>query len=707
MNSWANDFSGMPNQFGMPMNHMMSMMANPMMGMLQDMPLGSMQTMSGGSMPPLSAPNPSENAPLIGPVAPEGFVPGKGNTESTEKGSNSILQQDKHQKGSNRNDNRRERDIRDRDRSRKRSRSPRDRNDRSGNRNSRDDRGRRDRRTKWDNNDGNPGVSQSMTPGMNMTPGMAPAINPGMGNMMLAGLMSFNNNMIGHGPMDMQNANMQHMGNMGPIHNMVPGMMPGMNMVPGMMDPNMIVMQQMQQNMALSNQPIYVADVVLLPPLPGVSTPKRREKPGGCRTIFIGGLPNGIKEDIIKELFQRFGHIVGVKLHKKGVCHVQYESHESVEESFLMSGWRFKYSDQMDNEATTLFIDYALNHEDHAEYERNRRRREATPPRVEMFSPAALTAVSEKIKTDDQFAEVAYTLAVWLERGECNKRNSNTFYSLIQASNNQTRRLFNEKMTLDEDIDKMKTQLRGKFSHIILQFEHISKILTAARHQRVSDHFTKQQRRNIEMWLKMTEEVENMKEEFNSLFDDEESEKPGRNAVPLEKYEQLKAENENLVIEMESYKNEAYLAKDEAERKFEKFKAHYIAQNALHGNNKQHNQYPPLPPPPMPSLMMTPSSSQQPKPSPLPDGDQMTSGYSVSPSEAKLISILTAFLLVHPLGATLDYLFNYIRSMMPNVTRSTVQDILRRHTDVYRSVKSPMSPEPKWTFVTFDIIKKE
>lgn len=41
--------------------------------------------------------------------------------------------------------------------------------------------------------------------------------------------------------------------------------------------------------------------------------------------------------------------------------------------------------------------------------------------------------------------------------------------------------------------------------HLSTAVEQVAKILTAAKLQRVSDHFSKQQRRNIEMWLKMTE----------------------------------------------------------------------------------------------------------------------------------------------------------------------------------------------------------
>lgn len=64
-------------------------------------------------------------------------------------------------------------------------------------------------------------------------------------------------------PVDMQN--MQTMSGM----NM-------MNMMPGMVDQNMVMMQMSNQN-----QMMYITNAVLLPPLPGIPTPNRREKPPG------------------------------------------------------------------------------------------------------------------------------------------------------------------------------------------------------------------------------------------------------------------------------------------------------------------------------------------------------------------------------------------------------------------------------------------
>ncbi|KAJ2941128.1 hypothetical protein O0L34_g10363 [Tuta absoluta] len=630
------------------------------------------------------------------------------------------------------------------------------------------DRDRRDRQSKWGDSDmpnpnmpglaGMPGIGGNVNPGM-MMPGMGgmpgqgmnagiPAMGgmgmpQGMGQMGQMGMggqgmvpggqgmVAMGQGAQGMGAMGPDDgmgrmgagigANGQPMGGMGQgmmqfgMQNMPNANMQNMQMMPGMnnmmmnnpMDPVMM----RQQQMMMRNQPIYITDGVLLPPVPGTTMPNRREKPQGCRTIFVGGLPPNVTEATIAEIFQPFGDISDIKLHRQGVGHVRFEKHDSVEASFFISGYRFKTAEQTNNEATTLFVDYALNRDDQNEFEKNKRARQKTPPRLEPFNPATLTTIGEKIKSDDEFLQAAPTLVAWLERGFCDKRNANQFYSLIQASNNQVRRLFNEKMALDDEFHTMKSSLREKFLKVVDQFEQVAKILAVAKHQRVSDHFSKQQRRNIEMWLKMTEELENIKEEFNAMFEDEEIEKCGRNVVPSEKYEQLRAECENLQFELEGYKNEAHLAKDEAERKFEKFKAHWIAQQAL--QNKP-QVFPPLPQTSYSNMaavppMQPPTPKPQPPP-PTPDDDKVqTSGPAVPPSEAKLISILTAFLMVHPLGASLDYLVSYVRSMVPNVTQATVHQTLQKYGDVFTRKTSGIGAniEHRWGFMTFDLIKHE
>lgn len=110
----------------------------------------------------------------------------------------------------------------------------------------------------------------------------------------------------------------------------------------------------------------------------------------------------------------------------------------------------------------------------------------------------------------------------------------------------------------------------------------------------------------------------------------------------------------------------------------------------------------------MPNLPMDNMNEKPHPPPPLP-GDGSSLGVEVKASEAKLISLLSAFLMVHPLGATLDYLVSYIKSLAPSVTQTAVQDVLRKYNDVFHRKTTGVGAriEHKWCIVIFDGMKLE
>lgn len=60
-------------------------------------------------------------------------------------------------------------------------------------------------------------------------------------------------------------------------------------------------------------------------------------------------------------------------------------------------------------------------------------------------------------------------MITWLERGDCNKRNSNTFYSMIQSTNSHVRRLLQEKGQYEEELQKAKEIMKGRMQGILIQ----------------------------------------------------------------------------------------------------------------------------------------------------------------------------------------------------------------------------------------------
>ncbi len=47
------------------------------------------------------------------------------------------------------------------------------------------------------------------------------------------------------------------------------------------------------------------------------SSPSTRERPPGCKTVFVGGLPENATEEIIKEVFDQCGEIVAIRRARK------------------------------------------------------------------------------------------------------------------------------------------------------------------------------------------------------------------------------------------------------------------------------------------------------------------------------------------------------------------------------------------------------
>lgn len=61
------------------------------------------------------------------------------------------------------------------------------------------------------------------------------------------------------------------------------------------------------------------------------------------------------------------------------------------------------------------------------------------------------------------------TLICWLERGDCNKRNATTFYSLLQTANSHLKRLINDKTEYEEELKKAKELANKRIQGLNLQ----------------------------------------------------------------------------------------------------------------------------------------------------------------------------------------------------------------------------------------------
>ncbi|XP_073839122.1 uncharacterized protein [Musca autumnalis] len=327
---------------------------------------------------------------------------------------------------------------------------------------------------------------------------------------------------------------------------------------------------------------IKTKSCILFPPNPSAPPPTIRERPPGCRTVFVGGLPEQITEEILREIFESCGEISTLRMSKKNFCHIRFRNEESIDRAIYLSGYRLRLNSTSSDQTTTfarLHVDYAQARDDQYDYQckqrqlqREQRHRERTldrlrsqsPPPIPHYSDHEASLVAESLRSNDTFIKGVQTLTVWLERGDCNKRNANVFYSMIQSTHAHVRRLTADKQVLEEDLRKARESFRKQMLAMAAQFTQIDKVFNAASHknQKVWDHFTKAQRKNIDQWKKLATELRSIQIDDDEMeMSDEDRDYQSSSSAKRRRFDSdnLKEENDSLRCQLEAMRNEMSL----------------------------------------------------------------------------------------------------------------------------------------------------
>ncbi|KAI4565099.1 hypothetical protein MJT46_009442 [Ovis ammon polii x Ovis aries] len=383
--------------------------------------------------------------------------------------------------------------------------------------------------------------------------------------------------------------------------------------------------------------PLFLALTAPAVSQPNLPPPSTRERPPGCKTVFVGGLPENATEEIIQEVFEQCGDITAIRKSKKNFCHIRFAeefmvdkaiylsalgSHtgscgseithkqsmqccvpdevlEGCKEGLLTEGYRMRLGSSTDKkDSGRLHVDFAQARDDFYEWEckqrmrareeRHRRKleedrlRPPSPPPIMHYSEHEAALLAEKLKDDSKFSEAITVLLSWIERGEVNRRSANHFYSMVQSANSHVRRLMNEKATHEQEMEEAKENFKNALTGILTQFEQIVAVFNASTRQKAWDHFSKAQRKNIDIWRKHSEELRNAqseqlmgirREEEMEMSDDETCDSPTKkmrvdeSALAAQAYA-LKEENDSLRWQLDAYRNEVELLKQEKEQLF-------------------------------------------------------------------------------------------------------------------------------------------
>ncbi|XP_059198375.1 ecto-NOX disulfide-thiol exchanger 1 [Centropristis striata] len=349
-------------------------------------------------------------------------------------------------------------------------------------------------------------------------------------------------------------------------------------------------------DMPLVKEIIHSKSCTLFPQNPNLPPPSTRERPPGCKTVFVGGLPENATEELIREVFEQSGEIIAIRKSKKNFCHIRFSEEFMVDKAIYLSGYRMRIGSSTDKkDSGRIHVDFAQARDDLYEWEcqqrllareeRHRRKihqdqlRPPSPPPIMHFSEHEAAMLAEKLKDDQKFSEATAVLFTWIERGEVNRRTANHFYSMIQSANSHVRRLMSEKATHDDEMERAKELFKNALMAILTQFEQITAVFTAATRQKAWDHFSKAQRKNIDIWRKQCEELRNAhseeimgirREEEMEMSDDDDEEnqckrlRTDNGAFGEQTQASLREENDSLRWQLDAYRNEAELLRKES-----------------------------------------------------------------------------------------------------------------------------------------------
>ncbi|XP_027137012.1 ecto-NOX disulfide-thiol exchanger 2 isoform X2 [Larimichthys crocea] len=561
-------------------------------------------------------------------------------------------------------------------------------------------------------------------------------------------------------------------------------MMPGLGMVPA----------PLSQDVPLVKEIIHCKSCTLFPPNPNLPPPATRDRPPGCKTVFVGGLPENATEQLIMEVFGQCGDITAIRKSKKNFCHIRFAEEFTVDKALFLSGYRVRLGSSTDKKDTgRLHVDFAQARDDLYEWEchqrmlareeRHRRKMEEdrlrppSPPPIVHYSEHECSQLGDKIKDDGKFPEAVRVLLTWLERGEVNRRNANNFYSMIQSSNGHIRRLTGEKSQHEKEMEEAKDKFKTALAGIVAQFEQIVSVFQAASKQKAWDHFSKAQRKNLDMWRKQAEEIRNMhneqlmgirREEEMEMSDDDMEDTPDSKDSEdsgVSQAEALKEENDSLRCQLDAYRNEVELLKQEQGKnqpiRSEEDNTHSqqlsFLQQALQGMQKQllkmreelkqreaeleksledkqqlKNQVLNLKEglqnlqnihamqletakqddrgseestnQTSEATVSTVVSCSQEKEGPTEKNPQSP---VQSEREALLVGIISTFLHVHPFGASIEYICSYLQRLDTKINPSEVEALLSRLPCTFRQELTGVgaSLEKRWNFCGFQGIK--
>eukprot|EP00066_Takifugu_rubripes_P028630 XP_011617896.1 PREDICTED: LOW QUALITY PROTEIN: ecto-NOX disulfide-thiol exchanger 1-like [Takifugu rubripes] len=430
---------------------------------------------------------------------------------------------------------------------------------------------------------------------------------------------------------------------------------------------------------------IHCKSCTLFPQNPNLPPPSTRERPPGCKTVFVGGLPENATEEVIREVFEQCGEIAALRKSKKNFCHIRFS------EEFMVD----------------KHVDFAQARDDLYEWEckqrllarEERHRRKIQEDQLRPPSPPPTVHYSE---------HEAALLAERLRGGGAGTGHSGRFLFLCEPAHFMRSQTEQEKFRTYQE-------LRSAYSEEVMGIRREEEMEMSeddceespCKRMRagVYEQSLKEENDSLRWQLdSYRNEVELLRKDQvrNSRADDERvlSQTNGPDVqIQLLQQSLHSVQQQLLSLQDRLRSKEAELEQAKEEHRWLEGQMVALQQRLLRTNVEAVEG-------PITELHLQEANGGvlSLNPSRERSSGAIVQGGVASEKEAVLLGIMSTFLHVHPFGANLEYLWSYIQRLDSQVSAADLERLMVRLPTMFRQELSGVGAnlEKRWTFCGFD-----
>ncbi|KAG8200401.1 hypothetical protein JTE90_028576 [Oedothorax gibbosus] len=441
----------------------------------------------------------------------------------------------------------------------------------------------------------------------------------------------------------------------------------------------------------------------LSPPCDGNVPLPKVERPLGCKTVSVYGLPLKMNEYVVREIFRECGQILQIKC-KDSFVMITFQKELAVDKALKLSGYKVSNEFHRESNRSVICVDFVPVWEEQQEYIRKmevckvkeekkqlktktskKKKGSSSPmPLNTEFSNHAMLKLLEKLRGNTTANHITDVLVRWMEEGECNQGNCQHFYDALMILQVSLPKVLAEREKLRGIVLQTQNNLKEKYSLNSMFFAEILKAYNVATSETVLNNFSPEMRLKLERgkaYIEATIESnsQDMMNAHSSSWDKIFADKNKKSNLSMSSTSEMSLTEEqmseirNLQGENDRLKKELKIAQQETSENITRL----ISQRS----------------------------------DKLKDGKQQTKNINkdnpggkstkITEREARLITLIGPFLNFHRYGESTENICRHLAKIDNTVTSENLEGLMRKLPKVFKEelIECADNSETKWTLL--------